>query len=79
MTSTSESFMLPNRVVTHSANRYVREWRRLGRAVIRALGEEGWEAWAFDPDVCLRHEDGRRFDCPRWLALRLAKIVEGGA
>lgn len=72
--SEGATFLLPDGKVTRSSDLYIRTWRSLGRKLIRLLGEDGWYLWAWDPDVCLRHRDGRHFDCPRWLALRLSSI-----
>lgn len=43
-------FRLPNGSCTTDAKRYTREWRKLGNAVIAAMGWPKDTSFSFDPD-----------------------------
>lgn len=71
------TYRLPNGNFTKSTDRYVTAWRKLSDGVVKALNEKGWSLYAFDPDIALRNEDGRKFECPIWLARKLMELSNG--
>jgi hypothetical protein len=65
-------YRLPNGKVTRSATLYVREWRRMSRALGQLLDVE---TIAFDPDFLVKPKGGQRaHDIPMWLARKIIAL-----
>lgn len=71
------SYKLPSGKITKSADRYVREWRMLGKKLVKALGGNR-KVYGFDPDFAVAVNDfqSNSESYSVWLALRIIELYE---
>lgn len=67
---------LPSGKSSKSADRYVREWRSLGRKLCKALGGERYII-GYDPGFLIYYKNSYSSEnYPTWLALKIVELYE---
>ena len=73
-----ETYRCPDGKITTSANRYVREWRRMSKIMERGLN---LKPIGYDPDFLMRAEINGNYtgtvEIPMWFAERLCDLITG--